>query len=84
MSNPNNLNDKAANGLEIEAIVKTGLTYLEASVQWLEENSLEVNNCNKYIPRAIIDKLSEECIEADMLRPSIVKSMTRNTLDFLM
>lgn len=84
MSNPNNLNDKTANGLEIEAMVKTGLTYLEACVQWLEENSLEINSCQKYIPRAVIDKLSKECIDSDMLRPSIAKSMTRNNLDFLM
>ncbi|AAQ81534.1 gp33 [Aeromonas phage 31] len=85
MSNPNNLSDKTSNGLEIEAlVVKEGLTYMEACIQWLEENSLEISNCQKYIPRALIDKLSQECIESDMLRPSIVRSMTRNTLDFLM
>lgn len=84
MSNPNNLNDKTANGIEIENLVKTGLTYLEACVQWLEENSLEINSCHKYIPRAVIDKLSKECVDSNMLRPSIAKSMTRNSLDFLM
>ncbi|UYD57581.1 RNA polymerase-associated protein [Aeromonas phage B614] len=85
MSSPNNLSDKTSNGLEIEAIVKNeNVTYMEACVQWLEENSVEINNCQKYIPRALIDKISQECIDANMLRPSVTRSMTRNTLDFLM
>lgn len=71
--------------MEIEALVTNeGLTYLEACVQWLEENSIDINACQKFIPKAIIDKLSQECIDSDMLRPSVVRAMTRNTLDFLM
>ncbi|UOX40358.1 late promoter transcriptional regulator [Aeromonas phage GomatiRiver_11] len=82
-----NLLDRTANGLEIENLVTAeNLTYMEAVIQWMEENSLDITpaNCNKYIPKALVEKLSQECINANMLRPSAIKSMTRNTLDFLM
>lgn len=84
-SEVNNLADKTANGLEIEKLVRDGkLTYLEAIIQWLEENSIEVDKYIKYVPKAIIDKVTQECIESDMIRPSMKTSLTRNTLDFFM
>ncbi|QBX32650.1 late promoter transcription accessory protein [Aeromonas phage Asfd_1] len=87
MADIHNLSDKTANGLEIEKFVSDeNLTYMEAVIRWMEENSLDITppNCNKYIPKALVEKLSRECIDANMLRPSAIKSMTRNTLDFLM
>jgi len=79
-----NLADKGANGLEIEKLAQEGGSYLDAVIQWLEENSIEFNKYQKYVPRAIVDKLTQECVESEMLRPSMRKSLTRSTLDFLM
>lgn len=81
---PNNITDKTANGMEIEAKTSEGLTYLEAVVEWLEENSIEIKDYQKYVPKAIIHKVTQECIESDMIRPSAKRSLTHNTLDFLM
>lgn len=76
--------DKGANGLEIEALAEKCGSYLEAVITWLEENSIEINKYHKHIPNAVIDKLKQECIEANMIRPSARKTMTQGTLDFLM
>lgn len=79
-----NLTDKGANGLEIEQLAQQGGSYLEAVIQWLEENSIDITQYPKYVPRAIIDKLTQECLDSDMLRPSLRKAFTKSTLDFLM
>lgn len=79
-----NLTDKGANGLEIEKLAQEGGSYLEAVIQWLEENSIDVAQYQKYVPRAIIDKLTQECLDSNMLRPSLRKAFAQTTLDFLM
>lgn len=81
----NALLDKQQNGFTIEKMVKdNGLTYLEATVQWLEENSIPEGTHTRYIPTVIIDNIKEEAIKDNLLRPSLVKKTKTNTLDFLM
>ena len=78
--------DKTHAGLAIEQILvkDSSLSYLEATVQWMEENSIEPTQFKRYIPQAIIDKIEHEAIGASMLRPSVIKNLGTNTLDFLL
>ncbi|QJT71719.1 late-transcription coactivator [Shewanella phage Thanatos-1] len=79
-----NLLDKQNNGLEIERIVKQGeLDYLEATTQWLEENSISVTDHSKYLPRTIVEKIMDEAIGTNRLRPSFSATKKSNSLDFL-
>lgn len=77
--------DKQANGFAIEAIVAEGeLGYLQATTQWLEENSIPEGNFNRYIPSTIIDKIKSEAVDDHMLRPSMSRTQRTSTLDFLL
>lgn len=77
--------DKQANGFAIEAIVAEGeLGYLQATSQWLEENSIPEGNFNRFIPSTIIEKIKAEAVNEYMLRPSMSKTQKTNTLDFLL
>lgn len=77
--------DKQANGFAIEAIVAQGeLGYLQATSQWLEENSIPEGNFNRFIPSTIIEKIKAEAVNEYMLRPSMSKTQKTNTLDFLL
>lgn len=77
--------DKQANGFAIEAIVaEGGLGYLQATSQWLEENSIPEGNFNRFIPSTIIEKIKAEAVNEYMLRPSMSKTQKTNTLDFLL
>lgn len=81
----NSLLDKQANGFAIEAIVAEGeLGYLQATSQWLEENSIPEGNFNRFIPSTIVEKIKAEAVNEYMLRPSISKTQKTNTLDFLL
>lgn len=81
----NSLFDKQANGFAIEAIVAEGeLGYLQATSQWLEENSIPEGNFNRFIPSTIIEKIKAEAVNEYMLRPSMSKTQKTNTLDFLL
>lgn len=78
--------NKTEVGLFIEDLVSSeGLTYMEASLQWMEENNIEYSMLNKIIPRAIIDKIRDEAIKGNMLRPSMAKehSAARSLEDFM-
>lgn len=77
--------DKQANGFAIEKLVELeGLGYLEATTQWLEENSIPEGNFNRFIPSGIIEKIMSEAVDEHMLRPSFSKTHKTNTLDFLL
>ncbi len=81
----NQLLDKQANGFTIESMVtELGIGYLEATTQWLEENSIPEGNFNRYIPPAIIEKIMSEALEENMLRPSFSQTHKTNSLDFLL
>ena len=90
MMNSSNLkepdfSDKQANGMEIEKMVIEGsITYLEATIDWLEGNGLPESSFAKYIPTPIIDKISVEAQEYNLLRPSLLKAKDSGSLDFLM
>ena len=84
-SNVNQLLDKQQNGFVIEALVANkGISYLEATTEWLEENSIPESSFNRYIPQGIVEKIMSEAIDDNMLRPSISKTQKTNTLDFLL
>ena len=81
----NQLLDKQANGFAIESMVtELGMGYLEATTQWLEENSIPEGNFSRYIPPAIIGKIMSEALEENMLRPSFSQTHKTNSLDFLL
>lgn len=81
----NQLLDKQANGFTIESMVtELGMGYLEATTQWLEENSIPEGNFNRYILPAIIEKIMSEALEENMLRPSFSQTHKTNSLDFLL
>lgn len=81
----NVLLDKQQNGFVIETMVdELGMTYLEATTAFMEENSIEAPQFNKYIPSAIIEKITSEAIDDNQLRPSVAKLQKTNTLDFLL
>lgn len=77
--------NKQENGFEIESLIKKyGLTYLEATTQWLEENSIPEAQFARYIPGIIIEQISNEAVDENLLRPSMNKLQKTNTLDFLL
>lgn len=78
--------NKTEVGLYIENLVRSeNVTYMEATLQWMDENSIEYPMLSKVVPRAIIDKISGEAIENNMLRPSVANShKTTQTLDGFM
>ena len=79
------LSDKQQNGFNIEKLVKEeDMGYIEATVYWLETNSLAESSYQRYIPNAIIDKIKLEVVENNILRPSILGNSSKNTLDFLL
>lgn len=82
-STENNLLNKVANGLAIESIMSndSSLSYLESTMQWIEENSIDPAQFGKYIPQAMVDKIKHEAIENDWLRPSMKTLTITNTLE---
>lgn len=85
VTNVASLADKQQAGFEIEQIVaSTEATYLEATSQWLQENNLHESQINRYIPQVIIDKIKDQAIEDNLLRPSMSRLEKTNTLDFMM
>lgn len=80
----NILLDKQDNGLAIEQLVKDGASYLEATTHWMEENSILPTQFNKYIPAAIIDKITQEAIENNEFRPTFARTYKTSSLEFLL
>lgn len=77
--------DKQRNGMIIEKMVAEGsVTYLEATIDWLESNGLSESSFAKYIPTPIVDKITIEVQEYNLLRPSLLKAKDSGSLDFLM
>lgn len=77
--------DKQQNGFEIEALVtEYGMTFLEATTHWLEENSIPETQFNRFIPTIVIDKIMAEAVQENMLRPSMSRTQSTATLDFLL
>ncbi|QQK88190.1 late transcriptional regulator [Providencia phage PSTRCR_127] len=77
----NILLDKQDNGLAIEQLVKDGASYLEATTHWMEENSIPPTQYNKYIPAAIVDKITQEAIDNNEFRPTLARTFQTSTLD---
>lgn len=89
MTNSLNLSDhevakatnKTANGLAIEKMVtEEGLSYLEATAQFIDENSIEYSQYQKFIPMSIVDKITQECIVNRTFRKGVIDEPT-TTLD---
>lgn len=80
------IGNKTEVGLYIENLVASeGATYMEATLQWMDENSIDYSMLNKTVPKAIIDKISDEAIKNNLLRPSVAKDhTTTQTLDNFM
>ncbi|UPW39416.1 late promoter transcription accessory protein [Escherichia phage vB_EcoM_ESCO47] len=77
--------DRQENGFLIESMVNQyGMTYLEATTAFLEENSIPETQFAKFIPSGIIEKITSEAVDENMLRPSIARGEKTNTLDFLL
>lgn len=78
--------DKVENGLSIERAMSedVNLSYLEATMQWIEENSIDPAQYAKYIPQAMVDKIKHEAIENNWLRPSMKERTITNTLEDLL
>ncbi|AHY25485.1 late promoter transcription accessory protein [Serratia phage PS2] len=78
--------DKVENGLSIERAMAedVNLSYLEATMQWIEENSIDPAQYAKYIPQAMVDKIKHEAIENNWLRPSMKERTITNTLEDLL
>lgn len=69
---------------EINALVDTEhLSYLEATIQWMEERSIPESMFEKYIPTAIVEHIRLEAFEERLLRPSVVKLNENSSLDFM-
>lgn len=69
---------------EIEELIETDhLTYLEATIRWMEERSIPENMFAKYIPSTVIEKIKMEAMEENLMRPSMVKENTHSSLDFM-
>ncbi|ADI96476.1 gp33 late promoter transcription accessory protein [Acinetobacter phage Ac42] len=66
-----------------ESVLIDGLTYLEASTKWLEESGVPENQFLKYLPDQIVEKIKQESIDENMLRPSMNKQFEHATLDFM-
>ncbi|MEG1902764.1 MAG: late promoter transcription accessory protein [Bacteroidales bacterium] len=80
------IGNKTEVGLYIENLVASeGATYMEATLQWMDENSIDYSMLSKTVPKAIIDKISDEAIKNNLLRPSVAKDhATTQTLDDFM
>ena len=77
--------DRQENGFIIEKMVEEfGMSYLEATTAFLEENSIPETQFAKFIPSGIIEKIQSEAIDENLLRPSVVRCEKTNTLDFLL
>ncbi|AHE63435.1 late promoter transcriptional regulator [Acinetobacter phage ZZ1] len=75
--------DKQTTAAEIDDLVATGLSVLEAVTWWMEERSIPESQFARYIPEAVIEQLKLEVIEDNILKPSLTKQNTHSTLDFL-
>lgn len=77
--------DRQENGFLIESMVEEfGMSYLEATTAWLEENSIPETQFAKFIPSGIIEKITSEALDENLLRPSVTRGEKTNTLDFLL
>lgn len=77
--------DRQENGFIIESVVEQfGMSYLEATTAFLEENSIPETQFAKFIPTGIVEKITSEAIDENMLRPSVARGEKTNTLDFLL
>lgn len=80
------IGNKTEVGLYIENLVKSdGLTYMQATVQWMDENSIDYSLLNRTVPRAVIDKIRDEALTQNMLRPSLTQQhkATQSLEDFM-
>lgn len=71
------------NARQIEAWVREeGMTYVEATSRWLDENGLDETVYHKHIPEPILEKIRMEVVEDNAVRPSAITKASGN-LDFL-
>ena len=67
-----------------DKVEQFGMSYLEATTAFLEENSIPETQFAKFIPTGIVEKITSEAIDENMLRPSVARGEKTNTLDFLL
>lgn len=55
--------------MEIEKLIQADgdLSYLEAILQWSEENEVDPSDIKKYISPSLYDKLHSECVNKNMI-----------------
>ena len=71
------------NARQIEMWVRDeGMTYVEATSRWLDENGLDETVYHKHIPEPILEKIRIEVAEDNIVRPSVITKASGN-LDFL-
>ena len=76
--------DMQQTSIDIQNIVDSQhIGYLEAVIQWMEENSIPENNYNKYISESIVELIREEVIRENRIKPSLVKLNEKSSLDFM-
>ncbi|MGL5581643.1 MAG: late promoter transcription accessory protein [Cetobacterium sp.] len=73
----------ASASLEIEEIFNrcSETSYLEAVREWTDAKDLDESEVTKYLSDALIQKLTAEAVNANLLKG---KKLTSYTLDFLM
>lgn len=67
----------------VELMESEHLSYLEATIQWMEERSIPESMFSKYIPPTIVEKIKLEAMEENLMRPSVVKENQQSSLDFM-
>lgn len=89
MIEPVNENDADTSYLDLnviasvieENVYQRDITYMEAALEYMDENSMDVEQINKLMPKAIVEKIKFEAIQNNMLRPSMTKQQFTQALD---
>lgn len=75
--------DMQTTGEEILQTMQTEcIGYLQAVTLWLEERNIPFSQFARYIPESIIECISREVAEENMLKPSHAALVSHSTLDF--
>jgi len=74
------INKKTEASIAIERIVKTNpdISYIEACIQYAEENDLEIKQVSKLINPTLKEKLYNESIKSNLLKRASKNPATLN------
>lgn len=79
----NSLTNKTAQEIaeEIETKVKSeNRSYMEAILEFMDDYEVSFSNVTKIVPMPVIEKLKVEILQSGVLRPSLTKELTSNSL----